>query len=353
MIELPAWRFTLLGYQAGFARPLYLLGIVLALAVGGLGLWVALKRRERIRALLSDRLADALAPGVSVLRPALKAGSTALGLVLLSLALAQPQCGSKAELTKRRGIDVVVALDASKSMLARDVAPNRLERAKLELMTLLDELKGDRVGVVVFAGDAFIQCPLTSDYSAAKLFLKAVDPEQMPQGGTNIGAALTLSKQLLDNADRGAKDRVVVLISDGEDLAGEGEEALATLKEANIKIFAVGIGSESGEPIPIVGKHGEVLGYQKDSAGETVVTRLDRAGLAHLADATGGELFYQPRGVAMGEVVARIDKLQKSELESRIAVRYDERFQTYGFPGLALMVLGGLLGSSASRGRRP
>src|SRR5205085_10997699 len=133
-------------------------------------------------------------------------------------ALAQPQCGSHSELTKRRGIDVVVAIDASKSMLARDVQPSRLERAKLELTTLLDELKGDRVAIVGFAGDAFIQCPLTSDYSAAKLFLRAIDPEQVPQGGTNIGAALRVSKDVLTNADHGAKHKGVVLTSDGAHL---------------------------------------------------------------------------------------------------------------------------------------
>jgi Ca-activated chloride channel family protein len=352
MTELAPWRFTLLGYQAGFAKPLYLLGLLLAIAVGVLGLIAAFRRRAQVRALLSDRLAGALAPGVSVLRPVVKSSLVSLGLLLFSLALAQPQCGSRSELTKRRGIDVVVALDASKSMLARDVAPSRLERAKLELMTLLDELKGDRVGLVVFAGDAFIQCPLTSDYAAAKLFLKAVDPEHMPQGGTNIGAALSISKQLLESADRGAKDRVVVLISDGEDLSGELNENLKALKEAGVRIFSVGIGSESGEPIPLYGKRGEMLGYQKDASGQTVVTRLDRAGLTRLATATDGEFFYQPRGVAMGEVVQRIDKLQKSELESRIAVRYDERFQLYAFPGLVLVLLGGLLGTSAGRGRK-
>ena len=156
----------------------------------------------------------------------MQGGLYGLGLAALRRSRSRsPSAAAKSELTKRRGIDVVVALDASKSMLARDVQPSRLERAKLELTTLLDELKGDRVGLVVFAGDAFIQCPLTSDYAAAKLFLRAVDPEQMPQGGTNIGAALTLSKQVLDNADRGAKERVVVLLSDGEDLVGEVNEA--------------------------------------------------------------------------------------------------------------------------------
>lgn len=334
-----AWRFTLLGYHGGFARPLFLLGLLLAAGAAVVSIRAALKRRDRIHALVGERLEPSLAPGVSVARPVTQASLVCAGLALFALALAQPQCGSRSELTRRRGIDVVVALDASKSMLARDVAPDRLTRATLELQTLLDELKGDRVALVAFAGDAFVQCPLTSDYEAVRLFLRAVDPADMPQGGTNLGEALALSKGVLDGADRGAKDRVIVLISDGEDVSGDVAPALRSLKEAGIRIYAVAIGSETGEPIPLV-KNGQVVGYQKDGRGETVLTRLDRAGLARIADATGGELFHEPRGVAMAEVVERIDALQKSELESRISVRYAERFQQVAAPGLLLALLG-------------
>lgn len=340
------WRFTLLGYQLGLARPAYLLTLALALLVGALALWSALGRRRAVLRAVPAALLDAVAPGVSVLRPSLQAGLYTLGLLCFGFALAQPQCGSHSELTKRRGIDVVVALDASKSMLARDVSPTRIERARLELSTLLDELKGDRVAVVAFAGDAFIQCPLTSDYAAARMFLRAVDPEQMPQGGTNIGAALLLSRQVLENADRGSKDKVIVLLSDGEDLGGEVAEGLEAVKEVGARIFAVGIGSESGEPIPVVNKDGDVVGYRKDNEGSTVMTRLDRAGLVRLAEATDGEYFHQPRSVAMAEVVKRIDALQKSELESRITVKYREAYQPFALAGLVLLALGMALRAS-------
>ena len=343
------WRFTLLGYQAGFGQPLFLGLCAVGLLLGAMALFLALQRRSRVRRFLAERMVDKLAPGVSELRPALQSGFYGLGLLLFGLALAQPQCGSKSELTRRKGIDVVVVLDASKSMLARDVQPSRLERAKLELTTLLDELKGDRVALVVFAGDAFIQSPLTSDYSAVKLFLRAVDAEQMPQGGSNIGAALKLSKQVLDNADRGSKERVIVLLSDGEDLFGEVDEAVDALKDSNVQVLAVGIGSETGEPIPIYSRRGEFVDYKKDSAGETVITRMDRGGLTAIAEATGGSFFHQPRGVAMGQVVERIDRMQKSELESRVTVRYDERFQYYAVPGLALLLAGMLLLPSSRR----
>jgi Ca-activated chloride channel family protein len=182
-----------------------------------------------------------------------------------------------------------------------------------------------------------------------KLFLRAVDPEQMPQGGSNIGAALKLSKQVLDNADRGSKERVIVMLSDGEDLFGEVGEAVEALKDSGVQVLAVGVGSDSGEPIPIYNRRGEFVDYKKDSGGETVITRLDRGGLTAIAEATGGAFFYQPRGVAMGQVVERIDTMQKSELESRVTVRYDERFQYYAVPGLALLLAGMLLLPSSRR----
>ncbi|MBK7858249.1 MAG: VWA domain-containing protein [Archangiaceae bacterium] len=333
----------MLGYQAGLAKPYYLALIPLALALGGIALWRALVRRSKVSRQVPERLADLVAPGVSVALPVTQASLYGLGLALMAFALAQPQCGSHAELTKRRGIDVVVALDASRSMLARDVVPSRLDRARLELNTLLDELKGDRVAIVAFAGDAFIQCPLTSDYSAAKLFLRAVDPEQVPQGGTNIGAALKVAKDVFSNVDRSAKDRVVVLISDGEDLEGDVSAGIDALKELEARVYAVGIGSEQGEPIPILNREGQVAGYRKDKDGSLVLTRLDRAGLTRIAEETHGEFFYQPQGVAMGEVAKIIDKLQKSELESRVTVRYAEVFQPYLAAGLLLLALGMLV----------
>lgn len=334
------WRFSILGYKAGFAQPLFLGFIFISLGLGVLALVVTLRRGTRVSKAVPQRLSEVLAPGVSTVLPTLQSSAYTMALVFFALALAQPQCGEKAEVTKRRGIDVVVALDASKSMYARDVSPSRLDRAKLELTTLLDSLKGDRVGLVVFAGDAFIQCPLTSDYGAARLFLRAVDPEQMPQGGTNIGAALLLSRQVLENADRGAKDRVVVLLSDGEDLTGDITEGIESLKEFNAKVLAIGIGSDSGEPVPIINRAGDVAGYKKDENGVTVITRLDRAGLTRIANSTGGEFFHQPRGVAMADVVKVIDSLQKSELESRVTMKYGEVFQPFLFIGIGFLLLG-------------
>lgn len=346
------WRFKLLGYDLGLAQPQYLLSFALVGLLAVLLAVLIIRRTTRIERLFSPRLVPTVLPGVSVVRPLLQSGSFLAALFFFGFALAQPQCGSTTELTKRRGIDLVVAIDASKSMLARDVQPSRLERAKLELTTLLDSLKGDRVAIVAFAGEAFIQCPLTGDYAAAKMFLRAIDPNSMPQGGTDIGGALRVARQVLDNADRGTKDKVVVLISDGEDLGGDVSDGVDGLKEIGARVLAVGIGSEQGEPIPILNQSGETVGYRKDDSGNTVLTRLDKTGLARIASDTGGELFYQPQGVAMGDVVQIIDKLQKSELESRLTVRYAEGFQPFVLAGLIFLVMGAL-GGPWLRSRMP
>ncbi len=352
-------RFSLLGYPVGFGMPLALLLLVPVLALGCLALAQAYLRRKAMAAWVGWRGVVRLVPGLSRRHSAAQAGLGTIGLLLLAIALAQPQCGSRTEWIKRTGVDVVVALDASKSMLARDVAPSRLERAKVELTAWLQELKGDRVGLVVFSGDAFVQCPLTSDYSAAAMFLRAVDPEQMQQGGTDIEGALNLALETLERSDRtdgaAGPDKVVVLLSDGEDTEGKAIAAAEKLGEAGVKILAVGIGSEAGEPIPELNRRGEVAGYKRDASGNPILSRLDREGLTRLAEASGGEFFYRPRGVALKEVLARLDRLQKGELESRLTVSYDERFQAFLLPGLLLLAVAAALptaGRLRARGSR-
>lgn len=338
-----AWRFTLLGYKLGIAQPLFLALVPLALVLGLVVIVLAFRRTSSLAKVVPSRLAEVLAPGVSTALPVTQRLLQTFALVFFGVALSQPQCGEKAEVVKRRGIDVVVAIDASKSMLARDVAPSRLERARLELGSLLDQLKGDRVAIVAFAGDAFIQCPLTSDYGAARIFLRAIDPNQMPQGGTNIGSALLLSRQVFDNADRGSKDKVVVLLSDGEDLTGAIDEGVEALKEIGAKVLAVGIGSDQGEPIPVISERGDVVGYKKDENGVTVITRLDSAGLTRVAKDTGGDYFTAAKGVAIADAVKVIDTLQKAELESRLTMKYGEIYQPFLAVGLVLLALSMLL----------
>ena len=285
---MTAWQFTLLGFPVRLAHPEY--GALLPIGLLGLALGLLAARRKRLafERLAPGRLLEHVLVGPSAGRALARSTLSWTALLLAAGALMQPQCGSHTELTKKFGIDVVIAIDASKSMLARDVKPSRIERAKLELSGLLDKIKGDRVGIVVFAGDAFVQCPMTTDYAAAKMFLRSVDTASMPVPGTDLGRALDTSRDLLMEADRGAKSRAIVLLSDGEDFGGDYSDSIKALNDDGIKVISVGIGSAAGEPIPELDKHGNVVGYAKDKEGNTVMTRLNESDLAAIADKTDG-----------------------------------------------------------------
>lgn len=347
---MSAWQFHVLGYAARLAQPELLAVAAAALLLGGGAVLLVLVRSGKLARLVPGRLTAKVIPGISVpralARPLLGCG----GLLLAGVALAQPQCGSHVELTKQVGIDVVIAIDASRSMLARDVKPSRIERAKLELSGLLDALHGDRVGLVTFAGDAFVQCPLTSDLAAAKLFLRAVDPMAMPVQGTDVGRALSQARDLLLEAEHGAKSRAIVLLSDGEDFGDEIDDELKALKQDGIRVIAVGIGSPAGEPVPELDKRGNVVGYVKDREGNTVMTRLNEQGLAALADKTDGVYVQSlPGAVGVGRVAEELDKLQKGELESRVSVTYAERYPLFLAPAFALLALSACLRPSRTR----
>lgn len=348
-----ALQLTFLGYALRIAKPEYLLGLIAAALVLVLAIFSALRRSAQLRATFAASTLQRAAPGAAPVRHGLKGGCAAAALGLFAIALAQPQCGTHTELTKRYGIDLVIALDASRSMLAKDIKPSRIERAKLELGGLLDRLRGDRVGLVVFAGDAFTQCPLTTDIAAAKMFLRAIDPSSMPVQGTNIARALEESKDLLINAERGAKARAVVLLTDGEDTTNSDVTAqIEDLKSHDIRVIAVGIGSLTGEPIPEVDKRGAFVGWKKDPAGNTVMSRLDEAGLQSLTEKTGGRYVHSTTGsVGVQDVWEELDRLDKAELESRLTVKYDERFQMAALPGLLVLLVGAALRPGREEGR--
>ncbi len=337
-----ALQTSILGYALRIARPEFLLGVPVALLLLALALLYASRRRRRLEKLFAPGLLPRVLPGAAPGRLAIKHGSTAFALLLFSVALAQPQCGTRTQLAKRYGIDLVVALDASRSMLARDIKPSRLERAKLELASLLDRLKGDRVGIVVFAGDAFTQSPLTTDYAAAKMFLKAVDASAIPIAGTNIARALEESKDLLVNSDRGAKGRAIVLLTDGEDTADSDTMArVGELEQLGVRVITVGIGSATGEPIPEFDKHGNFTGYKKDRSGNTVVSRLDETGLKTIAERTGGVYVHSVTGsVGVHEVAEELERMEKAEFESRLTVKFEDRYYLAALPGLMLLLIG-------------
>jgi Ca-activated chloride channel family protein len=352
-IPVSAWQFSVLGAQARIAQPAWLWAAVGAVVLTLLAVFVVLRREDRLRALVPERLRARVAPGAGPLGGALRAVLSGAALVLFAVALSQPQCGTRTELAKRFGVDLVVALDASRSMLARDVKPSRLERAKLELGALLDRLKGDRIGLVVFAGQAFVQCPLTTDYAAAKLFLRAVDSEAVPQQGTAVAEALSQARSLLTAADRGARSRVVVLLSDGEDHEGAALDEAEKLKQENIVVISVGVGSATGELIPVLGADGQVTGYKRDRAGNPVMTRLNETILKEIAEKTSGRYIHSAAGdVGVGEVLAEIDRMEKAELESRLTVQYDERYAYAAYPGFLLLLAAAVMAEGRWGGRR-
>ncbi|MFT3917793.1 MAG: VWA domain-containing protein [Anaeromyxobacteraceae bacterium] len=347
----PTLPIPFLGYAARLAEPraLWLLAAVAGVAtLGAWGVW----RRRRALAAAAGALAPRIAPGANVTRPAARLGLSVTGLALLALALARPQCGSRTEIARRYGADLVVVLDASRSMTARDVKPDRLARAKLELSDLLDRLAGDRVALVAFAGSAFVQCPLTTDYAAAKLFLRTVDPELLPQQGTALGPALLAARDALVAGDRAAaRAKLVLVVSDGEDQEGGVDAAARELAEAGIVVHALAIGTREGAPIPVAGEDGGVQAYKKDRAGNTVVTRLDDASLAAVVAAGGGQVFeLGAPGRGVDAFRAELDKVAKSELESRLTVVYEDRYAVAAFPAF-LLLLGALL--VRERGRTP
>ena len=347
-----ALQTTLLGFRVRIVDPTWLWLAPIGLLAGAIAAWRTLRRWRRARALVPPARVQTVLPGAGASQGLARSGALGLGLCLLLVAAAGPQCGERTEIVKRSGIDLVVALDASTSMLARDVKPSRLERAKVEVSALLDRLHGDRVGLVVFAGEAFVQCPLTTDYSAAKLFLRAVDPAAMPQQGTAIAGALHEARRVLEGGGRGGAARAVLLITDGEDNEGEALDAARELGDAGLRVYAVAVGSEEGEPIPLTDAKGNVTGYKKDREGRTVLTRTDVAGLRELTSRGGGKVLSAAGAdLGVGGVVDELEKLQKGELESRLAVQYDDRYPYVAWPALALLCAAAALGEGQLRRR--
>ena len=292
---------------------------------------------RRSRALL-DRFGDhdlvrKLRPAVSIPARRWKAALVVAAVALLAFALARPQFGTRVETVRRQGQDVIVALDVSRSMYAEDIAPNRLERAKIEVGRIIQRLDGDRIGLVAFAGDAFVQSPLTADYGAAMMFLNAMDPESMSTQGTDLARAIEVGIEALEETP--PENRIVVIVTDGEDHEGGLAEALVAAGEAEVTIHTVGVGSAEGVPLPDVGGGGGR--FRRDDAGNVITTRLNEGALQDIALQTGGEYHRIGQGVGgLGRLVERIEGGGR-ELESREVTQYEEQFQI--FLGAALLLL--------------
>ncbi len=268
----------------------------------------------------------------------LKMALLILSYIFFIIALANPQIGTKLEDVKREGVDIIVALDVSKSMLAEDIKPNRLQKAKHELSQLIDLLQGDRIGLVAFAGIPHVQCPLTLDYSAAKLFLSIIDVGLIPQPGTAIGEAIESAIKAFNTEER--KHKVLILITDGESHESDPLEAAAEAEQQGVKIYTIGIGSPQGVPIPEFDSRGRQSGFKKDRTGNVVTTKLDVVTLQKIAYQTGGKFYQASSGEAeLDEIYEEISALEKKELTSRQFSQYEDRFQIFLIIGLALLLI--------------
>jgi Ca-activated chloride channel family protein len=321
-------------FQFGVVELLWAYLLVPALV---LFLWYALRlKRRAIGRFGETELMQRLSLTVSRTGRRAKMVLVIVTVALLVTALARPQFGTRVETLRREGLDIVVALDLSASMLAEDIAPNRLEKAKHAVGTLIRGLDGDRIGLVAFAGVAFVQSPLTVDYGAATLFLNAMSTDLMPVQGTNLAEALRVSVQAFDAGEQ--QYRILILITDGEDHEGEIDAAVESARDAGIRIYAVGVGSPDGVPIPEFDSQGRRTGYKRDENGEVVTTRLDEATLERIARETGGRyLRATPGENELDRLADEIGEMTGREFEARQVTQYEEQYQI--FLGLALVLL--------------
>lgn len=327
--------------QFGDLQYLYLL---LLLPVFWLFYYVVFATKRKILAKFGHpQLMEKLRASVDTGKQKWKAALLILALCFLMIALARPQIGTKLELAKMEGIDILIAIDTSASMLAEDLKPNRLIAAKLAVSDLLDRLSGDRVGLVAFAGMGFVQCPLTSDYRAARMFLDTqVDLDAIPQPGTAIGEAIRLATKSF--VDRESKNRVLILLTDGEDDDSKPIEAAKNAAKEGIRVYTIGIGSISGEPIPVFDGNRQI-GYKKDRRGEIVLSKLDENTLREIATITDGKYYRATTsGSELDAILKDISELEKGEYESRFYIDYEERFQYLLIPALILLITELLIG---------
>jgi Ca-activated chloride channel family protein len=298
---------------------------------------LVIRRREKLMERFADKeMLSGITPTASIARKVLKMALTGSALLLCLYSLARPQWGFEWQEIKRNGLDMLIALDVSKSMLARDVKPNRLERSKLAVKDLVKKLNGDRTGLIAFAGTAFLQCPLTIDYNGFLLTLDDINTDTIPRPGTSISGAIREAVNTLKGPDK--KFKILILITDGEELEGNAMNAASEAAQAGVRIYCVGVGTADGDLIPAVDERGE-RAYLADRAGQAVKTRLNEELLKRIAVATGGSYVHATQGdfgltLLYDKVISR---LERQEIETRMKKNYQERYQI--FLGLAVALL--------------
>lgn len=325
-----------------FAKPEFLIGLLLIPAAGAFLLWARARQRQALARLGDPNLIQRLSASVNWSgrrwRRALQL--TALGLMVI--ALARPQWGSEVREIEQEGLQVMVALDVSQSMLAEDLKPNRLERAKLEIADLMGRLNGDEIGLVLFSGASFVQVPLTSDYLTALNYLDSASPAVISRPGTAIGDAIRTAMSGFD--PNLASQKVLIIMTDGEDRETDPLSAAQDAVDEDVLIYTIGFGTPEGQPVPEVDAAGQVVGYKEDQQGNVVLSQLDETTLQAVA-MTGNGHYYRAsaNGNELDSLLAEIDNLQRAQLESRFETRHIDRFQIFLALAIAALVLAELI----------
>ena len=316
-----------------FEEPAYLSLLLLLPLLAAFYLYSNYRRRRNIRKFGDPVLMAQLMPDVSKYRPDVKFWMVFAAIGLFAVLLARPQFGSKLETVKRQGVEIMVCLDVSNSMLAEDVSPNRLDKAKQMLSRLTDGFTNDKVGLIVFAGDAFTQLPITSDYISAKMFLSSINPSMVSTQGTAIGAAINLAARSFTPDE--TTDKAIILITDGENHEDDAIGAAKAAAEKGIHVNIVGMGDPKGSPIPIQGSNN----YMKDKDGNVVITKLNEQMGQEIA-AAGNGMYVRADNTnsALKALQKEIEKMNKTELDSKVYSEYDEQFQIFAWIALFLLI---------------
>jgi Ca-activated chloride channel family protein len=260
-----------------------------------------------------------------------------LGFALLVIGLARPKWGEKLHVYEGKGIDIVIALDASKSMLATDIKPDRLSRAKTDIVSLLDNLTTDRVGITAFAGECYVMCPLTTDIDAAKLFLDIISPAVVPKPGTDLERALLVSNSLFDPDQNTYK--ALIVLTDGDNLTGNPLAAAEKITDEGVKLFTIGVGTIEGSAIPEMDSNGNFIGYKKDKDEKIVMSRLGERQLIILSKATDGR-YFRTEGLYTDRLLDELDKIKKKDIGGSEYVEFEERYQYFLISAFVLLLLG-------------
>lgn len=315
---------------------LYLLLIVPVLTVLYIG--IIYRQRKDMSNFADPEFFNVLIPLYAPARRNLKFVLILLSLTSIIIALARPQFGSKLEEVKREGIEMVIALDVSRSMLAEDIKPNRLERAKQAITNVVNRMQDDKIGMIVFAGDAYTQLPITTDYISAKIFLSNINTEIVSKQGTAIASAIDLGiKSFTQDAEA---SKVIVIISDGENHEGDALEAAKRAAEKGIHIYTIGMGSPKGAPVPLSRRGRAQSGFLKDRQGEVVISRMDPTMLKEIASVGGGKYYTASSGnVGLHNLYSDLNSLNKSEIESKVYSEYNDQFHYFIALGLFFLIL--------------